>query len=66
MLSPTAKLRFIERRIPPITMSNVDLEAIPVGRSIKILQQWWEDPTVPLRAPNDYYGEWKDVPLEME
>jgi hypothetical protein len=55
-LLPTAKLRFIERRI-----AALDVEFQMMGeRRIKILQQWWKP------FDNSPGGEWKDVPLEME
>jgi hypothetical protein len=55
-LLPTAKLRFIERRIAAI---DVDFQ-IGAARKIKILQQWWKP------FDDSPGGEWKDIPLEME
>jgi len=62
---PTTKLRFVDRVI-----------AVPatdgVGRTVRILQQWWEDsdPEIVEEAYNikllRVEGEWRDVPLENE
>ena len=60
-MTPTPKLRFINRKVPA-TMSD----DVPHTYTLKILQQWWEDNT--FMAPDSavHHGEWRDVPLEME
>jgi hypothetical protein len=72
-MTPTNKLRFVEREI------HVTVEPmfnITTGKTIRILQQWWEDRNItlsihiedkdgnPLPSPNR--GEWRDVPVETE
>ena len=62
---PTPKLRFIERIQP-------DYPGALTGRTIRILQQWWENNlTINLGWTGDMSigkpnGEWRDVPLETE
>lgn len=63
-MKPTNKLRFIERSI-----SIDEKPGVAIGKSVRILQQWW----CPFRTFSDGYGyqtvelvggEWRDVPLE--
>ena len=58
-MTPTNKLRFVERK------DFTDDPANPVTR--RVLQQWWE---VEGWAHEDHImyggGEWRDVPLEEE
>ncbi len=58
-MTPTPKLRFVERVI-----------AVPatdgVGRTVRILQQWWEKPDSFDMITALPVGEWRDVPLEKE
>mgnify|MGYP000561808825 CR=1 FL=1 len=58
-MTPTPKLRFVERVI-----------AVPatdgVGRTVRILQQWWEDKEWFNQSTQQFNGEWRDVPLEKE
>ena len=49
-MTPTPKLRFVER----------DDETSWTPKTVRILQQWWEDPEW------DVPGVWLDVPLEEE
>jgi hypothetical protein len=64
-MSPTAKLRFVERSQPDYPGANT-------GRVIRVLQQWWQGGlTMNLGWTNevsigDSKGEWRDVPLETE
>lgn len=55
-MTPTNKLRFVERK------DFTDDPANPVTR--RVLQQWWA------KTPHGAYvpevGEWRDVPLEEE
>jgi hypothetical protein len=58
-MTPTPKLRFVERSQP-------DYPGAPTGRTIRVLQQWWEDRVY---KGNNWFvegGEWRDVPLEKE
>ena len=64
-MTPTPKLRFVER----------DDETSWTPKRIRILQQWWEDHNVVLAVlrvgsnglpQNQYAGEWRDIPLEVE
>ena len=64
-MTPTPKLRWINRPIPNTT-SHVE----------RVLQQWWENRNVMLAVhitdkdgnalPSPTRGEWRDVPLEKE
>ena len=68
-MTPTNKLRFVERAVPS-TGANYPI------KTLRILQQWWEDRNItlsihvedkdgnPLPSPNR--GEWRDVPVEVE
>lgn len=59
-MTPTMKLRFVERKITESFDSGEPNFA--VIRITKILQQWWEVPDVDI--PD--CGEWRDVPVEDE
>lgn len=53
-MTPTNKLRFVEREIPiPMDMIFSRVE------KVSVLQQWFD-------AWPDGEGEWRDVPLEVE
>ena len=64
-MTPTSKLRWINRPIPNTT-SHVE----------RVLQQWWENKNIVLAIhvedkdgnplPPPTHGEWRDVPLEKE
>ena len=56
-MTPTAKLRFIER---DVVVPHKNVADVAEVRSIRILQQWWEH--TEWNAP----GEWRDVPLERD
>ena len=59
-MTPTNKLRFVERNDPN------------APRTLKILQQWWENSmTINLGLTGDMpiglaKGEWRDIPIEKE
>ena len=61
----TTRFRYVER----------DDETSWTPKRIRILQQWWEDRNVVLAVlrvgsnglpQNQYAGEWRDIPLEVE
>jgi hypothetical protein len=59
-MTPTNKLRFVEREI------HVTVEPmfnITTGKTIRILQQWWAVKRDEQITPT---GEWRDVPVEVE
>ena len=57
-MTPTAKLRFIER----IVRSPEYYEG--VSKRVRILQQWWEQQNSFDMITGQPIGEWRDVPLE--
>jgi hypothetical protein len=72
-MNPTPKLRFVEREI---FVPFQDYKDVTQPKTVRILQQWWEDRNItlaihvedkdgnPLPSPNR--GEWRDIPLEKE
>jgi hypothetical protein len=61
-MTPTPKLRFVERQIP-LSSFYIDPRTMkPSHQTIQVLQQWWEHGISGWNAP----GEWRDVPLEEE
>jgi hypothetical protein len=70
-MTPTAKLRFVERHIPLYSETTA-----PIATRVRILQQWWEDRNIVLAVhiedkdgnslPPPMRGEWRDVPVEVE
>ena len=63
-MTPTPKLRFVERiiqfQIEP--MSNTTM-----GKTVRILQQWWEpERNIIDMVAGKTQGEWRDIPLEVE
>lgn len=56
-MTPTPKLRFVERVVPAPEHGE------GIGKKVRILQQYWT-------LDGIYYptakGEWRDVPLEKE
>ena len=75
-MTPTSKLRFVERNI---RVSKDDGSGVVV-KKLRILQQWWEPSCQPgcsepinYGTTQEYWikndegaGEWRDVPLETE
>lgn len=59
-MTPTPKLRFVERE-----SHSRNGEHFVMPLKIRVLQQWW---TVTGTLPEfqHQYGEWRDVPLEVE
>ena len=68
-MTPTPKLRFVEREIlVPYELQKNTTQT----KAVRILQQWWEKSVtinlgwtgdMPLRKAE---GEWRDVPIEKE
>jgi hypothetical protein len=58
-MTPTTKLRFVEREIE----TNAAYGNYFVRVKVKILQQWWEPDSGDLAGVGP---EWRDVPLEEE
>ena len=67
-MSPTTKLRFVERTVQ---VPFQDYKDVTESKTVHILQQWWEQSNtmnlgwgeIPL---GEAKGEWRDVPLEKE
>ena len=60
-MTPTPKLRFVER-FQPVIGTNY-------GGTVRILQQWWESDLTGHWVTSTEFrpdGEWRDVPLEKE
>ena len=77
-MTPTAKLRFLEKTIHFNSLSTTS-NGIPIigTQKFRVLQQWWEEPNIleTTRQTDErgqpyvgykYKGEWRDVPLETE
>lgn len=62
-MTPTNKLRFVEREVLDETLST---RGIGINKTIRVLQQWWEDQSTDVHWVNGNPGEWRDVPLETE
>ena len=58
-MTPTNKLRFVEREIESGRHGNY----VAVVK-VRVLQQWWEPEYQEFNAGKT--GEWRDVPLEEE
>lgn len=61
-MTPTPKLRYVEREVRiPIC------EGIARCEHHKFLQQWWTSSTnVLFGNEKTPYGEWRDIPVEIE
>lgn len=77
VMRPTAKLRFVERRVPlhPFYKTvDADGRMCQAVQVYNVLQQWWE--SVPIGTINlgfggeipmsEVTGEWRDVQVETE
>lgn len=65
-MTPTAKLRFVERKFQMDPFYRDIQTGGPAYRTYRVLQQWWEQKQW---AHDDWIivgGEWRDVPLEQE
>ena len=60
-MTPTPKLRFVERQAPaPEHGPNIT-------KGVRVLQQWWaSNPNDDNEIRSGVNGEWRDVPLEVE
>lgn len=58
-MTPTPKLRFVERYLPAPECGE------DILKKVRILQQWWESNAVDYKT-FELSGEWRDVPLETE
>jgi hypothetical protein len=64
-MTPTAKLRFVERFVPAPEHGE------GIGKKTHILQQWWEQKGMTMNMGwggempiGEIKGEWRDIPLE--
>lgn len=55
-MTPTNKLRFVERSVPATEFGP------NISKTVRVLQQWWEPPY----PGSAWDGEWRDVPIEEE
>lgn len=65
-MTPTPKLRFVERKKLIQTETQYTAETWQI---IRILQQWWEKDIASqytAAIAGDSSGEWRDVPIEKE
>jgi hypothetical protein len=68
-MTPTNRLRFVEREVqlhPFYKSVNDKGQLIPATQKVRILQQWWERKTGWENIPGQWFGEWRDVPIEQE
>lgn len=67
-MNPTPQLRFVERSTPIFgsMMSDGMGNTVTTQKTIRILQQWWEDSVGDIEQGITAFGEWRDVPLEAE
>ena len=63
-MTPTNRLRFVERTITKQTPVPGTAYVLSEGLEVRILQQWWEPEYQEYNAGKT--GEWRDVPLEEE
>ena len=64
-MTPTSKLRFVEREI----QMPVQGDFVVTYKTVRILQQWWEKDIASqytAAIAGDSSGEWRDVPLEEQ
>ncbi len=61
-MTPTPKLRFVERQHGYRTTDGKDV----MPNMVRVLQQWWEDNSTDIHWVNGNPGEWRDVPVEKE
>tara|TARA_R110000822_G_scaffold81579_1_gene193612 strand:+ start:661 stop:855 length:195 start_codon:yes stop_codon:yes gene_type:complete len=63
-MTPTPKLRFVER---PINICTSPDGTVSHGTMVRILQQWWEpERNIIDMVAGKTQGKWRDVPLEEE
>jgi len=64
-MTPTPKLRFVEREV----QVPVQGDFVVTYKTVHILQQWWEKDIASqytAAIAGDSSGEWRDVPVEKE
>ncbi len=61
-MTPTNKLRFVKRE----ELFSSEYSTHTLTRTVRILQQWWEDNSHDIHWVNGAPGEWRDVPVEKE
>ena len=62
-MTPTPKLRFVERQHGYRTTDGKDV----MPNMVRVLQQWWEDEDRLFNVvTSTIKGEWRDVPVEKE
>ena len=61
-MTPTPKLRFVERQHGYRTTDGKDV----MPNMVRILQQWWEHGIYFDIITGKPKGEWRDVPVEKE
>ena len=67
-MTPTPKLRFVEREIQEPYEFELH-KHIAITKRVRILQQWWEKDIASqytAAIAGDSSGEWRDVPLEEQ
>lgn len=71
-MKPTNKLRWVERiEHRPIgdaqSSGCTSFKGLTIGQAhkAKILQQWWEHKSI-MDMKDGVWGEWRDVPVEVE
>ena len=62
-VTPTAKLRFLEKTVHFDSGSTADGIPIIGSQKFRMLQQWWAVERDGQITPT---GEWRDVPLEIQ
>lgn len=64
-MTPTTKLRFVER----FEVTHRNSLGFASGHTVRILQQWWDKDIANQYTSviaGDPSGEWRDVPIENE
>jgi len=60
-MTPTPKLRFVEREI---FVPFQDYKDVVQPKTVRILQQWWEGKTWNADKDQLLNGEWRDIAVE--
>jgi predicted lipid carrier protein YhbT len=62
-MTPTPKLRFVERKI---FVPFENYKDVVQPKTVRILQQLWETEDKDVTEGKWFFSEWRDVPLEEE